>query len=108
MCKLVLVQHIATGAITGVLCTTATDTMEAHANSWPVELLMHRICHRVTLWLAALQESHPLYMLVKLTARRDVKQHRSPLHQLIHTFRIQPARFEKLSPPADPPTDMTT
>ena len=60
-CKLTSVQHIATVAITGALRTTATDTMEAHANLWPMELLMHRICHRAAMWLTALPESHPLY-----------------------------------------------
>ena len=71
--KLASVQHIATVAITGALHTTATDTMEAHANLWPMELLMHRICHRAAMRLAALPESHPLYKPVKITAHRDVK-----------------------------------
>src|SRR6266481_3734195 len=45
-CKLTSVQHIATTTITGTLCTSATDTMELHANLFPVELLMQRVCHR--------------------------------------------------------------
>ena len=48
-CKLRSIQWIATTAITGALCTSATDIMEVHANLWPIELLFHRICHRATL-----------------------------------------------------------
>ena len=102
-CKLTSVQCIATVAIMGALHTTATDTMEMHANLRPMELLMHRICHRAAMWLMALPESHPLYKPVKLTVRRDVKQHRSPLHRLLHSFRIKPTNFETLSPIGCPP-----
>ena len=101
--KLASVQRIATVAITGALRTTATDMMEAHANLWPMELLMHRICHRAAMWLAALPESHPLYQPVKITVRRDVKRHRSPLHQLLHSFGIKLTNLETLSPVGRPP-----
>src|SRR6266481_4025900 len=38
-CKLTSVQCIVTTAITGTLHTSATDTMELHANLFPVELM---------------------------------------------------------------------
>ena len=47
--KLTSAQHITTVAVTGALCTSATNVMEAHANLWPVELLLCNICHRVAL-----------------------------------------------------------
>ena len=71
--RLASVQQIATAAFTGALCTTATDIMELHTNLPPIELLMHRICHRATLHLAALPESHPLHKLVQHCACRDVR-----------------------------------
>ena len=58
--KLRSVQWITTMAITGALRTSATDVMEVHAILWPIELLFHRICHRATLQLTAILESHPL------------------------------------------------
>src|SRR6266481_6338495 len=88
--KLTSVQRIATTAITGTLCTSATDTMELHANLFPVELLMQRVCHRVMLQLATLPETHPLYKLVRVSVCRDVHRHRSTLHQLLHTFSMWP------------------
>ena len=101
--KLTSVQRIAMVAVTGALCTSATDVMEVHANLWPVELLLHNICHRVALRLAVLPESHLLFKPVKVTAHRNVKRHRSPLHQILHAFKIQPTDFETLSPASRPP-----
>ena len=36
-------------------------------------------------------------------ARWDVKQHRSPLHLLLHTFHIKPADYESIAPGSQPP-----
>ena len=59
--KLTTVQCMATAAVTGVLHTSTSDIMEAHANLMPIELLLNKVCHRAALQLAALLESHPLY-----------------------------------------------
>ena len=64
---------------------------------------MHRTCHRAVLWLAALPEAHPLHKIIKLTAHRDVKWHQSPLHLLLHTFKIKPANYEMIAPSSRPP-----
>ena len=46
VCKLTSVQQLATIAITGAMCITASDTLKAHANVLPIELLLLGICHR--------------------------------------------------------------
>src|SRR6266481_3458489 len=102
-CKLTSVQCIATTAITGALHTSATDTMELHANLFLVELLMQRVCHRATLQLATLPETHPLYKLVRASAHRDVRRHRSMLHQLLHAFGMWPDVYETVCPMTHPP-----
>src|SRR6266481_1312505 len=71
--KLSSVQHLATMAITGALCTTATDVMEIHTNLFPTKFLLHRLCYRATLRLVALPDFHPLHKIVKQVARRDIK-----------------------------------
>src|SRR6266481_3179392 len=101
--KLTSVQRIVTTTITGALRTSATDTMELHANLFPVELLMQRVCHRVTLRLPALPKTHPLYKLVRASAHRDVHRHRSTLHQLLHAFGVRPDVYETVSPMTRPP-----
>src|SRR6266481_8923400 len=91
-------------AITGALRTTATDIMEIHANLLPTELLLHRICYRATLRLAALPDTHPLQKkTVKQVAHRDIKHHRSSLHQLLHSYDVQPGTCEVISGGAHPP-----
>ena len=59
--KLSMVQRMATTAIMGVLCTSASDVMEVNANLLPVELMLHRVCHRATIWPVALLETYPLF-----------------------------------------------
>src|SRR6266481_8963449 len=89
--------------VTGALRTSTTDVMEVHANLIPTELLLHRICHRATLHLAALPDPHPLHKVVKQTACRDIKHHRSSLHQLFHTFGLRPAECKTISLTTRPP-----
>src|SRR6266481_4538462 len=101
--RLVSVQRISTIAVTGALCTSATDVLELHANLPPIELLMHKICHRATLQLATLPECHPLHKIVRQCAHRDVKRHCSPLHQLLHTFTVCPGEVETVTPAVRPP-----
>lgn len=103
--KLSTVQRMATTAITGALRTSASDVMEAHANLLPIELTLDRVCHRATLRLAALPESHPLFKPVRQSARRFLKRHRSPLHHLFHAYSVRPQDCETIMPPTRPPNE---
>ncbi|KAF8518693.1 hypothetical protein BU17DRAFT_10456, partial [Hysterangium stoloniferum] len=42
---------------------------------------------------------HPLYQGVRCTAKLFIKHHRSPLHHLIHVYRIKLDRVETIYPP---------
>ena len=64
-CKLSTVQRMATTAVTGALCTSASDVMEVHTNLLPIELMFNKVCHRATLRLVALLETHPLFKPVQ-------------------------------------------
>ena len=81
--RLESIQCMAVTVITGTLRTMATDVMEAHANVLPVELLMHRVCHRAAVRLAALPDTHPLHKPVLTCTRRRAKHHLSPIHLLL-------------------------
>ena len=61
------VQCITVTAISSTLRSTATDVMEVHTHLPPVELLMHRVCHRAAICLATL--------LVSPTAQAGVHMH---------------------------------
>ena len=79
------------------------DVMEVHANIPPVELLMHRVCHRAVIRLAALPDSHPLYKPVLTCTHRWAKHHLSPIHVLLRAYDIKPAVYETLSLANRPP-----
>jgi ribonuclease HI len=109
--KLTSVQRLATIAITGAMRTTASDTLEAHANVQPIELLLAGVCFRAASRMMTLPKQHPLYRPVRVCARRLVKKHPSPIHQLTHRFGLNPATFENINPFAvapDAPTLYST
>ena len=88
--KLVSLQWMAALAITGALHSTATDVLDLHAGTWPVRLLFHRLCHRATLRLAALPDTHPLHTIYRMHARRYIKTHWLTLHELPSIFGSSP------------------
>ena len=45
--------------------------------------------------LACLPKTHPLFSYVRTAARQYVKHHRSPLHEIMNTFIIEPDHMEK-------------
>ena len=101
-CKLSTVQHMATTTVTGALRTSASDVMEVHANLLPMELMLNKVCHRATLRLAALPETHPLFKPVWQSAQRLIKRHWSPLHHLFHAFNMRPSDCETIAPSVRP------
>jgi hypothetical protein len=94
--RFVTVQRKA--AITGAMRTTATDTLNAHANLMPVSVLINKVRARAALRLATIPTSHPLSTHVRRAALRRVKRHPAPLHGLMHDFAIAPKRMEKVDP----------
>src|SRR6266481_4376798 len=101
--QLTSIQHLAVTAITGALCTTATDVMEAHVDILPIELLMHNICHRAATRLATLPESHPLHRPIRDCVGRWAKRHLSPLHDILRAYHIRQESFETISSLSRPP-----
>ena len=95
--KLARIQRQAALAITGAMKTTATDTLDAHANLLPFPLLVSKIIHRAATRLACLPSSHPVAPHVKKAATRYVKRHRSPLHEIMHLFKLQPHKMETIN-----------
>jgi hypothetical protein len=82
--KLAQVQRQAALAITGEMRTTASDTLDAHANLLPFQLLVDKVVHRAAVWLACLPDKHPLDARVSTAATQYVKKHRTPLHEIMH------------------------
>lgn len=97
------VQRMAALAITGAFRTTATDILNVHANLLPTDLLLHKICQRAAVRISTLPDTHPLHKPARVCARRYVQRHRSPLHHLMHVYRLDPDMTETIQPTRHPP-----
>ena len=94
--KLASVQCQAAIIIMGALRTTATDVLDIMANLLPFHLLVDKHRHRAALCLATLPPTHPLHKPVANAAVHLVKWHPTPLHDLMHTYKIKPQLIETI------------
>ena len=92
------VQCQATLHATGALRTAPTDSLDAHADLLPFPLLVEKLLHRVATRIATLPKTHPLATHANKAARKYVKRHRAPLHELLHSNKIDPNEYEVIRP----------
>ena len=95
--KMEMVQRTAALAITGGMISIPTDTLFAHANLFPIPLLIRQHCQCATLHLATLPQRHPLHRHIK-NALCNHCHHKSPLHHLLEAFPLDPQVFETIDP----------
>ena len=91
------VQRAAMIAITGALYTSPTDTFNACTHTIPAEQLIEKWCLKAVVQLSTLPPEHPLYKLVKSSANRNIIKHKSPLHYLMHIFKLNPTSITKIT-----------
>jgi ribonuclease HI len=96
-------QRIATLAITGALRSTPTDLLDAHAGVLPMELALMKACHRATVRLLTLPDTHPLHRKVGSAKRNPPSNHPSPIDDLIKIFGLGKMKMETISPITDAP-----
>ena len=84
--------------IMGAMRTSPTDSLDAHTDLLPFQLLTEQLVHRAAARLFMLPTSHPLAKHVSGVARRYVKRHQAPLHEVMHAFRMRPDDYETISP----------
>ena len=94
--KLASVQHAGAIAITGGFRTSPMDTLDAHAALLPIDLKIERACHDAITRIATLPQEHPLHKLIRKSAKRQIKRHRSPLHALTNIFGLDPSKMERI------------
>ena len=82
--------------ITGAMKTTATDMIETMANLIPFHLFVKKHRHRAAIQLATLPETHTLHKPAINAAKRLVKRHPTPLHDLMHRYGLQPQSIETI------------
>lgn len=94
--KLAAIHGKAANMIIGGMRSSPHDASIAHANLLPFHLLVDRIRHNAALRLGSLPESHPLAKHVSRAARFQIQTHRTPLHELMNTYAINPEKMEKI------------
>jgi hypothetical protein len=95
--KLAAVQRRAALMIVGGMRTSPTDALDVHANLLPFHLLVDKVRFRSALRLATLPVTHPLHNLVKQAAKRFVKRHHTPLHEMMYAFKLKLELMEKIA-----------
>lgn len=95
--KLSSIQRHMAKTITGTLSTTARDVLKSHANLLPIELLFNKVLFRAAAWIASLPLPHPLHAPTRKAVKCFVKRHKSSLHYLFHTTKINPNKVKPIS-----------
>jgi len=95
--QLMRTQRAGALAITGGLCTSPTDTLDALMNLLPFHMIIEKWCYRAAACLASLLDKHPLRKPVKLSAKCLVKKHHSPLHNLSRLLDTDPESVSKVT-----------
>ena len=95
--RLARVQRMIATQALGAMRSTASDTLNAHANLLPFPLLVDKTVASAAVRYATRPPSHPLFPHVRRAARRLVKKHASPLHQILHAYDIKPTEIEKVN-----------
>ena len=67
-----------------------------HTNLLPFHLLVDKIHFQVALRLATLPSTHLLCKPVIQAVKQFIKKHHSPLHELMHKFKLKPDLMEKI------------
>ncbi|KAF7350204.1 hypothetical protein MVEN_01323400 [Mycena venus] len=91
------VQRQATRLITGALRTTATDTLDFHANLLPVHIRLNRSAFNAGARLVTLPPSNPVHQIVR-RCRYIPRFHRSAIHHLLSAFPVLRLPFETIDP----------
>jgi ribonuclease HI len=94
--KLISTQRKAAILITGALSTTATDAANTLANLLPIPQLIEKIRYNSAIRMASLPNTHPLHKAIGNAAKRLVKRHPTPLHDLFHRYNINPSNQEQI------------
>jgi hypothetical protein len=94
-------QRLATLSITGALCSTLSDFLDAHAGVLPVELMLKKSCHRAMVRMTTLPSSHSLHQIVQKVKSSLPSKHLSPIDHLIKIFKLQRKTIETIMPPTE-------
>jgi len=94
--KITSTQRASALAITGGLCTSPMDTLNASAFLLPALLMIKKWCIRAFVRMATLPKDHPLFKPVNWKRMRVTKRHCRPLHTLSNLTNTDTRKMEKI------------
>lgn len=80
------IQRMAAIMITGGFRTTPTDTLNYLAGLPPIHLQLNHSAFKAAVRLSTLPQHHPLHKVVQRCMKSYPRFHRSPIHELFHSF----------------------
>ena len=102
--KLATTQRQGALAITGGFRTSPSDALDAHAALVPMKHKLDVIKHSKVVRMASLPSTHPLHTQIRTAARRYVRRHRLPLHELAASLARDPDDIETIPTVSTNPT----
>jgi len=77
---------------------TPMDSLDAHTDLLPFRQLIKKLLYQAATQIATLPKTHLFVAHVSKAAKKYVKSHRSPLHELLHMYKINPSEFKDIQP----------
>jgi len=74
------------------------NILDVHANLLPIDLLFNKVLFRATVRIASLPSTHPLHKPARKAAKRYVRKHCSPLHNLFEALDLDSNTIEPIAP----------
>jgi len=84
------------------MSTTANDILDVLSNLLPFHLLVKKHRHQAALRLITLPKLHPLHKPIANAAIRYVKKHPTPLHYMMHEYKLHPQKMERIEAARQP------
>jgi len=94
--QLATIQKAGALVITGGMCTSAADMLDAITFLLLAPILADKWCHRAAVCLAMLLKEHPLHRIVQNKRSGKIMHHKSPLNSLLAAYRHDPKKMEKI------------
>ena len=95
------IQCTVTLVITGSLCTTPTDLLDAYAEVLSMDLALSKVCYKATVRMLTLPATHPLHQMIKKARYTTPRKHLSPIDSLLARFALREVRMETIMPVAE-------
>ena len=96
--KLAKIQRQAALHVTRALKMAPMDAVDACTDILPFHLQVENLIYHSASRLAMLHQTRPFGKHITQAVARYVKIHRAPIHEIMHTCKIQPTIFKSISP----------